>query len=232
MTFTIMARCQRTGQLGIALATFSLAAGGYCPFVKVKVGAVSSQAFAHPTLGLRAIQLLETGSPPDDALVQLSRSDNNFEYRQVGIVDANDGHVSVHTGRKSAPWAGHIVGEGFVAMGNMLVGERVVQEMARAFGEGLGLDLDERLLRALEAGHDAGGQQLENRQLPERSAGLVVYADEPYALMDLRVDMHETAIAELRRVHATYKPYIPLYYQIRPKQPHLYIDRLNRLLKP
>ena len=220
MTYTIIGRCKRTHQIGIGIATYSLAVGGYCPYIKTEVGVVSSQAYANPLLGLHAIRLLETGLSSGEVLKNLDGEDPYFDYRQVGIVPCQ-GNIAAHTGAKTRSWAGHIIGNGSVAMGNGLAGEQVVQAMATAFQETEDHDLDERLLLAIEAGRDAGGQRnTQGEHLAERSSALVVYEHEEYPLMDLRVDAHDTAVEELRRVHGEYKPYIPYYYHLRAKEPH------------
>ena len=220
MTYTIAARCHRTGQLGIGIATFSLAVGGYCPLVKSHVGAVSSQAYADPRLRRTAMRLLEIGYSPAGILAELRANDPYFEYRQIGIVD-RDGRVAAHTGAHTRPWTGHAVGEGYAVFGNHLDGEHVLEAMSGAFERTEGGDLDDRLLTSLEAGREVGGQQAAFPDWPDqdRSAALIVYEDEDYAVMDLRVDSHQTGIAELRRLWAEYRPYIPWYYRTRVKDP-------------
>ena len=220
MTYTILGRCPRTEQLGIGIATFSLAVGGYCPYVKSNLGAVSSQASADPRLGLMAIRILERGYSPARVVEDLRAHDPHFEYRQVGVVD-KEGHAAVHTGASTRPWTGHVIGGGYAAMGNNLDGEQVVQAMGRTFEETLDLDLESRLLMSLESGRDSGGQQAAYPDWAnqDRSAALIVYETEEYALMDLRVDAHETAIQELRRIREEYKPYVPWYYNLRVKEP-------------
>ena len=222
MTYTIAAHCPRTGQLGIGIATFSLAVGGYCPLVKSHVGAVSSQAYANPRLRRTAMRLLELGYSPDGTMAELRVADPHFEYRQVGIVD-KDGRVAAHTGAHTRPYTGHAVGEGYAVFGNHLDGEHVLDAMADAFERTEDSDLDDRLLTSLEAGRDVGGQQAAFPDWPnqDRSAALIVYEHEDYAVMDLRVDSSETAtgIAELRRLWEEYRPYIPWYYQLRVRDP-------------
>ena len=220
MTYTMIGRCQRTGQLGIGITTWSLGVGGYCPVIRSSFAALSSQAAADPRLGRLAMRLLELGYSPAKVIEELRGHDPHFEYRQVGIV-AGDGTTAVHTGNDNNTWAGHVTGDGYIAMGNTLDSGRVVRAMARAFDETRDLDLDERLLLSLEAGRDAGGQQAAHPDSPnqDRSAGLIVHDTEEYALMDLRVDAHEAAIRELRRVWDEYRPYIPLYYDLRVKHP-------------
>ena len=113
------------------------------------------------------------------------------------------------------------MGEGYAVFGNHLDGEHVLRAMSEAFERTDGGDLDDRLLTSLEAGRDVGGQLAAFPDWPnqDRSAALIVYEDEDYAVMDLRVDSHETGIAELRRLWAEYRPYIPWYYQLRVKDP-------------
>ncbi len=199
----------------MAIATYSLAVGGYCPNVEAGAGAISSQAYADPRLIRPALDQLKRGVSPASVLEELSRTDPFFAYGQIGLVDAK-GNAAAHTGEETTEWTGHICGPGYVAMGNCLAGERIVREMSDRFKQDPELELEERLLSALEAGGDAGGQ---NAPMNERSAALIVYEQETYPRVDLRVDLHHKAIGELRRVYETYLPYIPLYYDLRVKRP-------------
>jgi uncharacterized Ntn-hydrolase superfamily protein len=166
------------------------------------------------------MRLLEMGYSPVNTIDELRANDPHFEYRQVGIVD-KDGRAVAHTGANTRPWTGHVVGDGYAAFGNNLDGEHVVQAMAVAFEDTEERDLDDRLLTALEAGRDVGGQSAAYPDWPntDRSAALIVYEDEEYAVIDLRVDSHETGIQELRRLWNEYRPYIPWYYQQRVEDP-------------
>lgn len=215
MTFTVLARDPETGRLGIGIATYSLAVGGYCPFVRAGVGAVTTQAFAEPRLGPLALRLLAMGYTPPKVLLELGSSDSNWAYRQVGIVD-KDGTVAVHTGERTRAWAGHVAGDGAITCGNFLAGPPTVDAMMDAYRGYPGNDFADRLLRTLEAGRDAGGQAM---RMWDRSASLHVYEDEECAMLDLRVDIHEQGIAELRRLYEHYKPLLPLYYRTRARDP-------------
>jgi uncharacterized Ntn-hydrolase superfamily protein len=218
MTYTVLAHCPRSGQLGIGIATYSLAVGGYCPAIRGSLGAVSTQAFVNLKLGSLALRLLEQGFAPTKVLAELMEDDPQIAYRQVGIVDAS-GATAVHTGENTRPWSGHLTGDGYIVMGNVLAGEVVLQAMAAAFEAASGEDLDERLLRTLEAGRDAGGQQTaDGTHLNERSAAVITHSHRDYGHIDLRVDAHDTAVEELRRVHGIYKPFVP-YYQLRHDNP-------------
>ena len=218
MTYTVIARCARTGQLGIGIATYSLAVGGYCPAIRAGLGAVSSQAFVNLKLGNLALRLMELGYSPDKVMSELAADDPQFNYRQVGIVNAQN-VISVHTGIDTRPWAGHLSGAGYIVMGNVLAGEEVLQAMAEAFEKKEWLDLDERLLSVLEAGRDAGGQATaDGIHLNERSAAVITHAHRDFGHIDLRVDTSEEAVDDLRRVHGSYKPLVP-YYEMRHHHP-------------
>jgi uncharacterized Ntn-hydrolase superfamily protein len=217
----MIGRCPRTESVGIGVATFSLAVGGSCPFFKVGVAAMASQAYGNPRLSPIAIRLMAEGGTPSEALAELGAHDEFIEYRQLGAV-AVDGAAAARTGSRVRPWCGDVVGDGFVAMGNGLKDQGVLDAMAGAFTESAGEGLDERLVRALEAGRDAGGQHPPGGQhRTERSAAVVVYGADDWALLNLRVDLHEKAVDELRRVLTEYRPYIPYYRQRAANPPEL-----------
>lgn len=211
-TFSITARCERTGRMGVGIATLAVAVASRCPFVKANVGAVTTQASTDPRLGLLALRLLDMGYSAPKALKELEASDPHIEYRQLAVVD-RDGNAAARTGKENRDWAGHIVGKNYVAMGNHLLGKHTADAMAEAFEATHDQDIEERLLRAIEAARDAGGQH--GGQI---SSGLLVYDREVYPRVDLRVDHHEEPIGELRRIFELYKPQIE-YYNLRPKDP-------------
>jgi uncharacterized Ntn-hydrolase superfamily protein len=199
MTFSIVAHCPRTGQLGVAVSTAVPAVGAMCPYVNAGVGAVSTQSWVNPYLALEALDLMQSGQTGPAALDAVLSRDDAKELRQIGVVDAR-GRASSWSGNGCTGWFGHIADENFAVQGNMLVGEATVVGMAAAFRASEPLDLAERLLLALEAGQAAGGDK-RGRQ----SASLMVYAQEDYALLDLRVDEHPHPVAELRRVYTIAK---------------------------
>ena len=208
-TFSIVGRCPRTGRLGVAITTSDVAVGSRCPYVMPEVGAGSTQASTDPRLGPAALRLLEAGKSPETALGELASKDRHIERRQIGLVDAQ-GRSAARTGAANAEWAGHLVEDNFVAMGNGLAGGQVVRAMADAFSACETRDLEERLLRSIEAGHDAGGEAQDST--PYHSAALLVYGSESYSRVDLRVDEHPTPIEELRRVFEIYRPKIEFYH--------------------
>ncbi|MBM3648888.1 MAG: DUF1028 domain-containing protein [Alphaproteobacteria bacterium] len=210
MTFSIIARCPDTGRLGLGIATFSIGVGGRCEGVLAGVGICKTQAFTNRGNDPLAIELLRQGFGPAEVLRQLATNDPDHAYRQIGILD-RDGNGVAHTGSGTRPWSGHKVGEGYVAFGNVLAGPQVIEAIARGFMADQQAPLELRLLAALEGGRDAGGQVGAHGRLPERSAAIRVVADPDYPEADVRVDLHDEAVAELRRVLEEFKRYETFY---------------------
>jgi uncharacterized Ntn-hydrolase superfamily protein len=218
MTYSIIARCPRTGQLGIGVASYSIAIGLYCDgAVRANTGVTLTQGFPNPRNNHLAINLLSQGRTAAQALTELAANDPESEYRQIAIVDREDNAVA-RTGASLAKWAGHRIGKGHVAFGDGLAGQQVVDAMAAAFESAPQMELDERLLAALEAGRAAGGLVGARGRLPERSAAMIVWGNRTYNEVDLRVDLHQRAIDELRRIYVDYKPSIA-YYEERARNP-------------
>jgi len=214
-TFSITGRCARTGMLGIAITTSDISVGARCPYVKSLVGAVATQASTDPNLGIFALKLMEQGYSASGALKQLEISDPHIERRQLGLVDRN-GNSAARSGSMNNEWSGHIARPNHVAMGNGLVGEGVAQAMSKLFLDNPELDLEERLLRALEAGLEAGGEAKD--ATPHHSSGLLVHGSDPFSRVDLRVDQHPTPVAELRRILNILTPRIE-YFSLRAGDP-------------
>ena len=193
-TFSIIARCPETGQLGVAVASAVPAVGSMCPFIQSSVGAVSTQSWVNPYLALTTLKQLEKGAGAVAALATALVEDEAAAFRQFGLVDAS-GVSAAHTGKECTSWAGQILGSGVAVVGNMLTGPEVLEAMVAAFDASAGVDLAERLMLALEAGDTAGGDMR-----GKQSAALRIHADEVYALLDIRVDEHAEPVADLRRV--------------------------------
>ena len=208
MTFSIVARCPRTGMLGVGTSSKALAAGAAVPRCRAGVGAIASQSFANPYLGIDGLGLIEQGLTAERALERLIESDRGRDLRQIAIVD-RDGHTAAYTGAGCIPWAGQVEGGAYVCLGNILVGEEVIKAMARAFETSGDQELPERLLLALEAGQEAGG----DRRGRQSAAIHIVYTEE-YPYCDLRVDDHPDPIPELRRVFTVFQreevPFLPM----------------------
>lgn len=193
-TFSIVARCPRTGQLGVAVSSAVPAVGSMCPYVMPGVGAVSTQAWVNPYLAIEVLEAMRRGAGAADALAGVMAADAGRELRQIGVVDAS-GRAAAHTGAQCTDWHGQIVGEGFSAQGNMLAGAQVLDAMAADFMAAANEPLDERLMRALEAGQRAGGDKR-----GKQSAAIKIAGREAYPDVDLRVDEHASPVKELRRV--------------------------------
>ena len=204
-TFTAIARCPKTKRLGIATATRSLAVGSRVPFVQPRLGAVAIMAIADKRLGLMAQRLLQTGYKAQGVIEQLVIGDPCHEYRQLGVID-DDGFAAARTGTQNRDWAGHHVGENFIALGNVLQGEHILTAIEDGYNANPDDEIEDRLMAAIEAGRDAGGQKG-----GQRSAAILVYEDKEYARVDLRVDAHEEPVGEMRRVFDFYKPAIEYY---------------------
>jgi uncharacterized Ntn-hydrolase superfamily protein len=193
-TFSIVGRCERTGELGVAVSTADVAAGRMVTWAKAGVGAVATQSWPSLYLAIDALRLMESGSSAPDALEQVLADDPGREVRQVGIVDARGGSSSF-SGAECTTWFGEVTGPNFAAQGNMLIRGETVTAMADAFRGSADLELAERLVRALEAGQGGGGDK-RGRQC----SALLVVDREEYPLWDLRVDEHPQPVAELRRI--------------------------------
>jgi uncharacterized Ntn-hydrolase superfamily protein len=213
-TFSLIGRCEKTGMLGVAIATSEMAVGSRCIHVAPGVGAVITQASTNPRLGHLGLNLMRAGYSAPRALEEIAGSDQFTERRQLGCLDST-GLSAGRTGSGNRPWAGHRADRNVVAAANAVVGSGVVDAMFDAFQRSAELPLWERLLAALEAGKAAGGQPD-----GETSSGLYVVDREPFATVDLRVDLDPSPVAELRRLADAYFPLVA-YYNLRPRDPNV-----------
>lgn len=198
MTFSIAARCPDTGMVGVAVSTALLCVGQLCPFPRAGAGAISTQSFVNPYLGLRGLDLLASGMDAAAVRDRLAADDEGRAIRQFSVVDTAGGSAA-YTGVDCVPWCGHRTGDGFAVAGNMLTGEAVIGAMAAAFTASTGQPFGERLVQVLEAGQAAGGDK-RGRQ----SAALKVMDHEEYPTIDIRVDDHPEPVTELRRIWGLY----------------------------
>ncbi len=195
MTFSIVARCPRSGQFGVAAATAMPAVGKLLSHAAAGAGAVATQALVNPYLGLDGLALLRQGLSAKEVLERLKATDPCMELRQCALIDAQ-GDSLCWTGDKCLPWAGSLSGEQFSVQGNRLVGPQVLDAVAEAFRHADKRPLIERLNEALAAGDRCGGDRH-----GESSAVIYVVDQEEYPLWDIRVDHHLDPVAELRRLH-------------------------------
>ena len=210
MTFSIIARCPDTGRLGLGITTFSIAAGGRCEGIRFGAGVCKTQAYVKRDNDLIALELLEQGMAPAGVMAALEADDPDHDWRQIAIID-REGRTCAHTGPGCRPWAGHHEGDGFVAFGNVLAGQDVLDGIVAGVLADPGAALEFRLLAALEGGRDAGGQVGNDGHLTERSAAIFVASELDHFDIDVRVDLHDDAVTELRRVLEEFKIYEKFY---------------------
>ncbi|MBS0242630.1 MAG: DUF1028 domain-containing protein [Proteobacteria bacterium] len=194
MTWSIIARDERTGRVGIAVTTCNFAVGAKVPHIRTAVGAVATQATTNPMLGPRGLALLAAGASADDCVRLLLESDPGRDHRQVHVMD-REGRFAAGTGSLCVPWCGHLVETTFSVAGNMLAGPDVIHETAKTYLAGAGQPFARRLIAALEAGQAVGGDKR-----GKQSAALLIHDEEDFAALDIRVDDHAEPLAELRRL--------------------------------
>ena len=194
-TFSICARCDKTGQLGIAVSTAIPNVGNKVPNIHPMVGAIANQAELSFILGSIGLKSLIDGKNAKDTLNTILSNDNRKSYRQFGIVD-NDGNSAAWTGEDCEGWAGHLKGDNVSVQGNLLENKDVVRNMYDIFQNTDDLDLKERVMMSLESGQKHGGDK---RGGDVQSAALIVYSNKKHPLVDFRVNRHHLPVAELRK---------------------------------
>lgn len=206
MTFSIIGRCARTGMFGVAITTSSICVGARCPHARAGAGAVATQNVTDPTYGPRILDLLAKGHDADAALARALEGQNFTEYRQITVID-KAGMTACHTGEKILGTHAVANGKDCLAAGNLLRRVDVAPAMTDTFSRHSGKHLAERLLLALEAGRDAGGEEG-----PTHSAALLVVHEQPFPLVDLRCDWDDVdPVATLRRLWSDYEPQMQAY---------------------
>lgn len=200
MTYSLIGHCARTGQFGCAVATSGLTVGARVPFAAAGVGAVLTQHRTDPRLGPRGLELLRGGCSAQEALAALVASTPHHKWRQLAVMDRH-GRTAQFDGAAVKPARGAAHAPHCIAMGNILANDRVPAAMAAAFTACAEEPLAERLMRAMEAGEEAGG---EGR--PATTAALLVVECQVFPLVDLRVDLADAAITALRALWEAYRP--------------------------
>ena len=196
MTWSIIANDNASGQIGIAVATRFFAVGARVPHIAPRIGGIATQALVNPYYGIDGLKLLREGRAPRDVIETLIAADAGHASRQLHIMDA-DGRIAAHTGKDCVNWCGHIEGKGFSIAGNMLAGGRVLDDTAKAYAANEATPFARRLIAAMQAGEAAGGDKR-----GKQSAALLIYGEEEWSDLDLRVDDHSDPLAELQRLEA------------------------------
>lgn len=196
MTWSIVARDRETGHLGVAVASRFFAVGALVPHMRGGIGAIATQAFVNPMWGTEGLRMLAEGKTPQQVIDTLTANDAGHPNRQYHLIDAQ-GRNAAFTGVDCIDWCGHRLADGVSVAGNMLEGPQVLDATLTCYHAHMDLPLAERMLVAMQAGEDAGGDK-RGRQ----SASLTIYRDQDYPWLDIRSDDDSDPLAELRRLYA------------------------------
>lgn len=206
-TFSIVARDKATGEMAVGVQSHWFSVGTIVAWGKSGVGVVATQSFVDPAYGPNGLQLMEEGISATEALKKLTKEDEGRDFRQIGFLDAT-GNVSSFTGKKCVQSAHHIVGDNFAVQANMMLNDKVVPAMAKAFETHGNLPLAERVVKVLLAAQEAGGD-IRGKQ----SAVLLVVNAQPVEniwqdkKVDLRVDDSPEPLLELERLLKVHRAY-------------------------
>ena len=205
MTLSIAARCARTGQFGIAITSSSPAVAARCAWVRAGAGAVCTQNITDPRLGTVLLDGLSAGLSAGEAMAAVAQSEPLLAYRQLTVID-RDGETAVWSGEKTLGTYATAEGVDCVSAGNLLANGGVPRAVIESFVERPDDDLGNRLIAALAAGIAAGGEEG-----PIHSAGLLVAADVPWPITDLRVDWSDDPIGDLMALWRLWRPQAAAY---------------------
>ncbi len=206
-TFSIVARDAKTGEMAVAVQSHWFSVGTGVSWGEAGVGVVATQSFTNRSFGIRGLELLKQGKTPQEALDILLSDDEGRDFRQVAILDKL-GRAATHTGKSCIDYAGHTNGENFSVQANMMLNDKVVPAMEKAWKENNILPLAERMVAVLLAAQNAGGD-IRGKQ----SAALMIVAPEatkePWndRTLDLRVDDSENPIKEIDRLLKVFRAY-------------------------
>ena len=206
MTFSLVARCAKTGQFGVVISSSSPAVAARCSHVRAGVGAVASQNVTDPALGPLLLDALATGADATAALMAVTAGRDFIDYRQLLVVDRSGG-VAIHSGTNVLGIWGEARGKDCASGGNLLANNTIPATMVAAFETATG-HLGDRLIAALEAGLAAGGEAG-----PVRSAGLKLADRLSWPLVDLRIDWADDPIGMLAEAWQIYRPQMAAYVQ-------------------
>jgi uncharacterized Ntn-hydrolase superfamily protein len=206
MTFSIVARCARSGQFGVAISSSSPAVAARCAHVRAGVGAVATQNVTNPALGPMVLDHLAAGADAATAVAAAAQADGFGEFRQLLAVDRH-GRCAIHSGERALGLWSTCQGVDSAAGGNLLANEQVPAAMVEAFEASLGA-LGDRLIAALRAGEEAGGEAG-----PVHSAGLLIADRQSWPYVDLRVDWLDVGspISALAQAWEIYAPQADAY---------------------
>jgi uncharacterized Ntn-hydrolase superfamily protein len=206
MTFSISARCRRTGMLGIAVSSSSPCVAARCAHARAGAGVVATQNITDPTLGPKGLDLMASGLSAADALARLRAGAAHVDYRQLALVDRN-GRTASFSGSKTLGTYCIKEAPNVVAAGNLLKSLDVPARMVDTFLKDQSAPLGDRLIAALQAALAAGGEEG-----PVHSVGMLLVREVSWPIADLRVDWHETdPIGELAKLWELWQPQMEAY---------------------
>lgn len=205
MTFSLLGRCTASGAIGMVVTSSSTAVGARCAFARAGAGAVATQNITDPRLGPRGLDLMATGRTADEALERIVKATPNIEYRQLALIDQH-GTTAAYSGSRTLGIYATARDSDCVAAGNLLANSGVPAIMVAAFRSSSGDELGDRLVAALRAGLDAGGEAG-----PVRSAALLMVREATWPVADLRVDWSADPIGELEMLWEKWAPELDDY---------------------
>jgi uncharacterized Ntn-hydrolase superfamily protein len=205
MTLSIAGRCARTGQLGVAIASSSPAVAARCAWARAGVGAACTQNITDPRLGSALLDCMAAGASAAEAMRAVTGAEPLIAWRQLSAVD-HTGATAVWSGEGTLGTYASAQGDDCVAAGNLLATDGVPEAMVEAFAARRDDELGDRLVAALAAGLEAGGEEG-----PLHSAGLLIVSDMPFPLTDLRVDWSHDPVADLTALWRLWQPQAEAY---------------------
>ena len=207
MTFSIVAKCEKTNMFGVAISSSSPAVASRCVYTRSGVGAVASQNVTDPTLGSQTLDYIQKGLSAKEAVEEVKRNSQFPEYRQILAIDKN-GQTANHTGANSLGIWAEYAGKNVISGGNLLANKNVPKKIVHGFENETG-HLGDRLISALKSGLNAGGEAG-----PLHSAGIQICDDVSWPVVDLRCDWtEECPIEAISNAWNIYKPQIQDYIQ-------------------
>lgn len=207
MTFSLVARCEKSGMFGVAIASSSPAVAARCSYTRAGVGAVASQNITNPSLGPKTLDLMGNGQGATDAIASIVQNSQYMDYRQVLAVDRN-GKTAIHSGPNSLGIWTQAHGINVASGGNLLANDGVPQAIVDGFQSTSG-HIGDRLIAAMRAGLKQGGEAG-----PIHSAGLQICDQVSWPVADLRCDWSEDCpIENIATAWDVYKPQLDAYVQ-------------------
>lgn len=207
-TFSIVAIDKQTGEMGVGVQSHWFSVGNVVAWAKSGAGVVATQSFVNKSFGPKGLLMMENGLSAVETLNTLLAADEGREVRQVGMIDIH-GNVATHTGASCVDYAGHITGENYTVQANMMLKKTVPEAMSKAFEASEGQSLAERILLALKAAQNEGGD-IRGKQSAAIRVVKIESTGEPWNddyVVDLRVDDHENPIEEIARLLKVQRAY-------------------------